>query len=349
MRTGYENIIPYRVGKMYAYMAEKDGKIISRNEHGVVVEYDDGVRVGVNLGNQFGKFENVYCKHEVVSDLNVGDKVLTGDPIAYNTQFFERDYLNPKSILLKTGSNIKVALIEGDHTFEDSSVISPKVGGLLKTTVTKARSIVVEFRQGVRKLLTEGSVTTPDTVLGYIEDEITNDTGLFGDDDIEVLKRLAGKSPKAKVNGVVDRIEVYYHGNKNDMSVSLRKIANTADKALEDRCKAVGEVVVTGRVDNEYRVGGTPLGPDMAEIRMYISSDDVAGVGDKAVFGHQLKTTIGEVADYDIISMDGTVLDGFFGGRSIQARIVHSATMEGTTALVMEVRSKQIANEYFGN
>jgi hypothetical protein len=103
-----------------------------------------------------------------------------------------------------------------------------------------------------------------------VEDEITSG-GKFDADTLEVLHKLSNFSPKSSYNGTLDKIEVFYHGDKEDMSGTLRKLADASDKRLSLECKSSGKPVVTGAVNEEYRVSGTPLSLDRAEIRFYIT------------------------------------------------------------------------------
>ena len=84
----------------------------------------------------------------------------------------------------------------------------------------------------------------------------------------------------AKVQGVVDRIEVIYHGEKEDMSDSLRKIADQSDRELSARMKAVGKKPLTGGINEDLRVNEDSLAFESMAIRFYITTEVKAGLGD---------------------------------------------------------------------
>lgn len=67
LRTGYEYVIGNRTSEMFAYLAKQDGKVISVNPHGVIVEYVDGSKKGINIGRQYGKSEGSIYPHDVGS------------------------------------------------------------------------------------------------------------------------------------------------------------------------------------------------------------------------------------------------------------------------------------------
>ena len=57
----------------------------------------------------------------------------------------------------------------------------------------------------------------------------------------------------------------------------------------------------------------------------------LAAVGDKFVFGNQMKTIIGRVMSKEIKSETDEVIDAVFGFQSISNRIVNSLLSIGTT------------------
>ena len=347
VRTGYELVLPRRTSSMYSYSAEQDGVVKEVVEgSGIVIEYIDGTEARVELGRRYGRAEGSIYAHDIVTPLKVKDKFKKGDPIAYNTGFFEPDFFNPKQIIWKSGLYVKTMLVETTETFEDSSVISQEVSTMLTTTSIKERKFVVTFRQGVRDVKKPGTAVDTNTVLMIIEDEVTADSGLFDAETLAALQRLSNKAPKAKVIGKIDRIEVYYHGDKEDMSPSLKALANFSDRELGAKAKLLGKPHVTGRVTGEYSVDGKPLMLDQAEIRIYLEYQTDAGVGDKGVFANQMKSVFGGVINYRLVSEDGDIIGAKFSNNSIAKRIVLSPYKIGTTATLLKHGAKFAINLY---
>ena len=348
VQTGFENVIPYRTSSMFAVMADKDGTVISLNEFGIIVKFSDGELKGVKLGKRYGKAEGSTYPHTIVTPLKMGGKFKAGEPIAYNSNFFEEDFFNKKKLVMKSSLNTKVALMESSQTHEDCSSISANLHNKLTTKTIKTMSFVVEFKQGIRAICKVGSELTPKSILMIIEDETTANMDIFDEKSVEALKRLSNKAPKAKVNGKLDKIEVFYHGDKADMSPSLRKLANESDNYLKDVLKSSNDEIYSCEVTEDYRVGGNPLLLDRAEIKMHIEVSLNAGVGDKGVFANQMKSVFGEVLDYDIVSEDGEVIDSIFGYRSIANRVVLSPLLIGTTSTLLKLIGNKAAKIYFG-
>ena len=80
--------------------------------------------------------------------------------------------------------------------------------------------------------------------------------------------------------GTIDKIEVFYHGDKADMSPTLKQLADASDRRMAQERKAQGLPVINGSVNDDYRVEGTPLILDRAEIRVYINVGNGLGSGD---------------------------------------------------------------------
>ena len=346
VRTGYEQVLAQRTSDLFALSAKKSGRIKSVSEDGMVVEYDDGEVKGIELGRRYGKAAGLTIPHEVTTDMKVGQKFKQGEILCYNGGFFERDILNPQNVVWKAGAVVKTALMEAMVTLEDSSAISQRVADLLTTKTTKIKEIVLNFDQSVRKLVKAGDAVEPEDILCVIEDAVTANSELFDEATLDTLRVLSAQTPTAKVRGVVERIEVYYHGDKEDMSDSLRAIATTSDRELGKRFKNAGKKAFTGSVDDSYRVDGEPLAPDTLSIRLYITSDVPAGVGDKGVFCNQMKTVFGQVMTGEVTTESGKVIDAIFGQKSIQDRIVLSPEIIGTTTTLLDVIAKKAIAAY---
>lgn len=346
--TGYEYIVGKRTGKLFSTMAEEDGVVEKLTPHGMVVAYANGKKVGIPLGRNYGRAEGTVYPHDIVSSLKPGDTFKRGDIIAYNSNFFEPSYSDPKNIIMKINRCVNVAFMESNSTHEDSSTISPRFSQLLGTEVTKVKSYVIRFTQNIHELKKPGEEVHPNDVLMIIEDEIAASHHQFSESSAEVLKRLSHSAPRANLQGIIERIEVFYHGDKDDMSPTLRTAVDASDNLLARQSKATGKPVISGRVTDEYRVSGKPLQIDTAEVRIYISVKAKTGVGDKLVFGHQMKSTVAEVHAEQIYTENGTEVDAVFSYKSVAARGVHSPVLLGTTVTLLSVLTKRVIQAYEG-
>lgn len=346
LQTGYERIIPHRVDELFAVTAKKKGRVTSVNDKAISVEYDDGSKMAYELGRRFGVAAGATYPHEVKTIMTEGQEFDVGDCITYNSRYFKLDPLNPKEALWKIGAMVKTALLECPDTLEDSSVISEEVAGQMETEITKVREITVAFDQVIHNLIEVGTSTDVDSILCTIEDAVTAQSKLFNDNSIDTLRLLAANTPKAKFKGQVERIEVFYNGEFDDLSEPLQRLAQASDNARKRQARQLGVRYTSGRVDGGLRIDGNSLPFNHAVIRIYITGPVSASIGDKFVFGNQLKTIVGRVMTGVNKTESGVPLGALFGAVSVDARIVQSPIIMGTTITLLKVISKRVAEVY---
>ncbi len=349
VRTGYDQVVAHRSYDMFAITAPQPGRVVSVNKKGIVVEYKDMTKQGYELGRRFGNAAGLIIPHEIATPLKVNDEFNIGDPICYNTGFFEIDFFDSKRIVLKNAFNVRTVLWESLQTLEDASSITEKVANKLMTSVTKVKTVLVSFDQTVSNLVKVSDKVEYDSVLCYIQDQITAGSKLFTDETIDTLKMLGAQSPRAHVQGVVEAVEVYYHGEKEDMSESLLELANESDKRFKYISNSQGKKYHSGSVDAGFRTDGNPLPLDCVAIRIYITTQVPASTGDKGVFVNQMKTVFSETIKVPYVTEDGKEIDAVFGAKSIDDRIVNSAVIIGTANATLDVITDKAVEMYFSS
>lgn len=349
VRTGYEQVVSHRVGDGYCTIAEEDGVIESIVEGvGGILTYKNGKKKGFTLGRRFGKAGGQTIPHEMATTFKVGDKVKAGDVVAYNSGWFEPDYFNKRQVLYKAGTIATVALVETKQTHEDACTITEKFSHRLGTKLTKVKKVRLEFTDVLTNIVKPGQDVDFETPLVLIQDEMTANLNVFNADTIATLASMSQQAPTAKTRGVIERIEVFYHGAKDDMSPSVRALANYGDKLLHKQATATGAPVYSGSTDESYRVDGDPLLPGTMCVVFHITDHVSAGIADKVVFANQMKSIISEVADYDIVTESGINVDAFFGAYSIFKRIVNSPFSMGTTTVLMQLGAQHALKMFRG-
>lgn len=280
LRTGYEHVIAHRTDDLYATTAKQPGTIKKVTKEAVVVSYEDGTEQHIELGRRFGSAAGSVFPNDVVTPFKEGEKVKPGEAVAYNRNYFTPDPVNSKEVIWKAGCIATTVLLESTDTFEDSSAISEKIAGEMATGVTKVRVLRFDFEQAVSNMVKEGEKVTPETILCTIEDAVTSDNDLFTEETRDTLKLLSANTPRARYGGTVEKIEVFYNGDKDDMSSSLRDLTDEYDKRLAKQRKALGKPVVTGEVGDGMRFDNQQLDLDQIAIRLYITKEEPAGIGD---------------------------------------------------------------------
>lgn len=343
--TGYEHIIGHRTNAMFCYTAKQDGKVKSLNERGITIEYKDGSLYGIELGRVFGKAEGSVYPHDILPYVKEGQLFKKGQVISYNSGFYEPYLFDPTQVVYKGSKTVKVVLVESSETHEDGCAISAELGKEFYTKTCKIKSITVDFAQGLLDVVKVGQTLEPDQVLMIIEDEITS-SGSFDEEALRSLRKFAKQAPKADYRCTVDKIEVFYNGDKADMSDSLRKLTDQSDREIVALCKATNSPIVTGQVTEEYRVKGSPLIQDKAEIKIYLTLNPVCGVGDKIVFANQMKSIIGRVMKHPIITESGDTVDAQFSYLKILGRVCQSPIIIGMQTSLLKTTAKLAVLDY---
>lgn len=182
---------------------------------------------------------------------------------------------------MKTGLLATVALIESPQTHEDACTITEELAAKLKTNLSKVKKVRLNFKDTITDLIAIGAQVTFETPLVLIQDETTANMGAFNESTIATLASISQQAPTAKAVGKIEDIVVYYNGSKEDMSPSIRALANYGDKLLAFKAKSRGEQVFTGSTDESYRIDGDPLLQDELCVEFYITQDVNAGIADK--------------------------------------------------------------------
>lgn len=342
VRTGYDSIVGVRASDKFVVSAEAEGTVTKVTPSSVEVKYGKDTKT-YRIKDWTSKEESGACyTHVMAANVKPGDKVRKDDALIYDTLFFEPDIFDRRRVIYKQGDMINVALIEEPATFEDSASISSKLNQRLGTTVTKVLPFVIPANYNVYNIAKPGQEVNPQDILfsytsSYLSGKEVNK------EILDLLKNIQTSSPKAKVKGKISKIIVRYNCDLEEMSESLKEFVIEQDKKLKAETGYTGKVL-----NNNYLTEGKKLMPGEVEIKYYIVSGVGMGIGDKAIFGNQLKFTVGEVFDNDIVGEHGTPVEAKFSFRSISARIVVSPFLLGTTFMVMEKLQQKAIDLYFG-
>lgn len=347
-RTGYERVLAHRTNELFAKTARTNGKVTAKSNRVITVTYEDGEVVQYEIGRRFGTWSGNVLPHDLATTLNEGDEVKQGTPIVYNKQYFTPDTLDKNQVIYKAGVLARIVLWEGVDTLEDSSAISPKLASKLTTESTEIRCIKVPFDLEVKNLLKAGTKVEPESILCRLHIVTGGNTDIFDDESLEVLDNISSSAPKAKMTGVIDKIEVLYAGDLDDMSATLRELAETSDSEIRRFNKQLGRRATDGYVEEGFRVGGQPIEANTALIKVYITGDVAMGVGDKAVFAHQMKSVVCRVMNGVYTSEDGWEIDAIFGYTSLCNRVVTSAEKIGTIGTLSVLMGKRFVRKYRG-
>jgi hypothetical protein len=287
-------------------------------------------------------------RHEIITDLNPGDKVAQGDVIAWNKDFFERDRYNPRQVFFKIAVLARVALVEKDVTFEDANEISSSLYEKMSCDVPYVHTVRIRFDQDIRNLVSLGDSVYLDDILCTIENSF-GDSSVYDEKSRETLSEINNLSPKSECNGVVEEIKVFYNGEIDDMSESLKKLALQSDKKLNAKNALSGKNKISGKTTPGFRIKNQSLADDECAIFITVTSKNGMGIGDKLVFSNQMKSIVsGQVVDGVYETEDGEPVDCSFSYVSFMKRIVESGMVIGTTNTLLVAATKDVISKYRG-
>lgn len=341
-RTGYEKVIAHRTSPEHATIADYDGKVVAVDDAGITIEYatKPPSTKSYPIGRTFGRHEGGNFPHDITTKHKVGDVIKARDIITYNEHFFEPDIFNPNQVNWKAGVMANVAFLEGVDTWEDSSAIDEWLSDQLSTEVTKVKNITINFDQTVHGLVKNGEHLNPDSILCTIEDALTANVAGFTSSSLATLANLSAHTPRAGLVGYVDKIEVFYNGEYEDMSESVLAIAKAGDRQRTKEAKASPVAVASnGKVDSTLRIEGNPVELDTLVVRIYISHETGTIGGDKGVFANQLKTTFRRIMTGRNETENGDKVNALFGRVAVDNRIVLSVYQICTTNKICQLAS----------
>lgn len=348
IRTGYDNIIAHRVDDKFAYTAKQDGVIKEKAPKYVIVEYKDGSQVNVELGVRVASSKGNYYKHELICDLEKGFKFKKGHVLVFNTAFFTRDLLNLSQVVPKDRIIARMMFIESDDTFEDSSAMSSKLFGPLTTVAVKQKLIVVNANDNLLNVVKVGDYVEEDTELAIIDDQVFSDKTHFDSSSTEILKRLSKISPKAGVKGKITKIEGFFFCEEDELSPSIKQVIGGIVKETFSGTKThiKDRRALSGQINEPLKFGGDLIGPGQVGIRIFIEYDLGIISGDKFVFFNQGKSVLGRVWDEDIKTETGRDIHVMFGYTSVNARIIASPSLIGTTNTLLRLVTERALSAY---
>lgn len=341
--TGYESMISYKTNSKFVKMAKEDSVIVKISNNKLFLEYKDKTKETVSLNSWTSKEENGLCyTHNFTLNVKVGQKVKKNDTLAYNEKFFEPSFFDSTKVIYKEGRYVNVCVSDEPATYEDSCSINSRLKDDMSAETTVVSSHVLDINDNVFNLVAVDSEVKLNDVLFTITDSILSEKDI-DERTLEILQDMKSMSPKSKYNGKISKITVRYNCEVDDLSDTLFDIVNKYDK------DAIINTGFKGKVDEGYNIKGKPLLKGSLEIRIYIHVNAKLGIGDKGIFGNQLKFTIGEVFNEGIETTSGIEIDAFFSKTSIAARIVYSPYLIGTTSMLLHHLGKSASDMYFEN
>ena len=278
--SGAERTVAFRTDDIWARNAKKAGKVTEVTKDTLTVEYTDGETESFPVGRYFGTWSGTIIPHDIKTDLKVGDVFDVDDILAYNANYFQPDSLNPRHVIFKRGIRGNILFWETTDTLEDADCISKDFSKKLATGMSEKRPVKVAADYAIELLKVEGDEVDPETILCTLRPPMSGLSSKYNPDQLDALDTLKTLVPAAKYPGVIERIEVMYTGELEDMSESLQELVTKYDSKLYRLNKKLNIPVKAAKVDSTYAIDNVDIGENQVVIMFYITEIVGAGIGD---------------------------------------------------------------------
>lgn len=363
IRTGTETMFPSIVSDTYAYKAKKDGKIrhIDDINNRIYIEYDDGEKEIVDIGTNLSKVSDFFLDNALSSVVKPNEKIVKGQPIAVNPNFFKLDDYGKPAIT--QGILARCAVFESYCNDEDGSLVSQSTSDRMNTNIIKRRTISLKARSTqIFSCKNIGDhVNVNDFLISFDESgaisELVGNNGLFDEMDEETLSALRN-SPKAKYTGKIIDIKVYWTTSPDNMSPSCKGFVNDYIKRIKTEClleekfterKSTGRYKLDITVPKDEILRGAKVDKEgSVVIEFYISHGSCLSTGDKVSYHSSIKSTITSVIPKELepYTESGDKIDFVMSGLGVFRRMVNSVWITGFMGKVFDDVGRNIANDF---
>lgn len=358
--NGADEAMAYMSSDTYCYKAKADGVIKEITNEYMAVEYRE--KVDEFQGEYIDLRDNVkkcsdggfYITIKLDTDLKEGAKFKKGDILAYDRTSYSDKIGEDSNLAYNLGVLAKVAIMNTDEGFEDSTSVSYWLSEAMETEVVAKRDVSLSKDTNVYDIVKIGQRIQegePFIIFQNSFDEKDANALLKSITDEDYASDLGRQRIKSHYTGVIQDIKIYHTCEFDEMSDSLKKLV----KQYEDRIRK------TKKIYEKYDAGGAnvlePIGKvpqtgimkniqDGVLIEFYMMYSDKLGVGDKLVAQSANKGTTKYIfpqgqepfSEY----RPEESIHALFAARSFNARKVTSVWTSGAINKVLIELDRQI-------
>ena len=351
VRTSYELTVAQQTSSQFAIRSKQDGKVIDINEKDSLIklQYKDGTIDVLKYGEMVGSAAGSYYSHnlKLVPGIKMGSTVKPEQVLGYHTGFFSYDPIL-KAPVYNHGVSANIAVVNYDVVLEDSCAISSSLAEKLEFQSVYDRNIRITTDMVLTESVNIGDEISYNSLLlklGY------ESTANLPDDMDELLDDLQSVEYRAKHDGVIVDIQVYY--TSDEMTKSLKQYITRLTKDARSKAKYTKGTLVeqenipVSKVKINTRIHGIVLNEMDILVVFYIKTDIGMTSGDKLCISTQLKSVVGKVLKNPPVTTSGTTIDVVFGALSIFDRLVLSALKTGIINKVLKESEDELLEDYF--
>lgn len=366
--NGADEAMPYISSDTFAYKAKADGEVMEITDKYMVIHYDtpiysthvaageSHINEMIDLSEQVKKNSDggFYITLKLDTDLNVGDKFKKDDIIAYDKTSYSGSIGESNNLAYNLGVLAKVAILNTDEGFEDSTSISGWLSSAMATDVVVQKDVSISKNANVYSIAKVGQYIQegdPLIIFQNAFDEKDANLLLKNITDPEFVSDLGRIRLKSKYTGIIQDIKIYRTCDIDDMSESLSKIVVEYEKdikkqkALYKKYNAPGE----NTLDPDYKMDMSGIMKNTVDgvlIVFYIKYNDMLSVGDKVVAQSANKGVVKNIFPKNLEPFSEyrpeESIHALFAARSFNARMVTSVWVSGAINKAMIELDRQV-------
>lgn len=347
--NGADEAMAYISSDTFVYRAEADGKVIEVTDEYMIIEYDNTHRSSeynhacISLKEEIKKNSDggFYVTIKLDTDLKVGDTFKQEDIIAYNRATYSNKNGETDHLAYNLGVLAKVAILNTDEGFEDSTSVSSWLSDAMTTDVVIEKDKDLSKNTNVYHIAQAGQpIQEGDPLLIFQNafDEKDANQLLNVITDPEFVSDLGRVKLKSKYTGIVQDVVIYRTCEISEMSESLQKIVTEYEKGIKARKTMYEKYGIPGinTFPPDYKMQPTGImknNIDGVKIVFYISYNDKLSVGDKIVAQSANKGVVKNIfpegqAPFSEFRPNEQI-HALFAARSFNARMVTSVWVSG--------------------
>ena len=350
--NGADEAMAYISSDTFAYKAKAPGKVIELTADYMIIEYDHPIitpddknyrREYISLTDEIMKNSDggFYVTIKLDTDLEVGSTFNEGHIIAYNRASYSNKNGETDHLAYNLGVLAKVAILNTDEGFEDSTSVSSWLSDAMATDVVVEKDKDLSKNTNVYVMAQVGQVVQegdPLLVFQNAFDEKDANILLKNITDEDFVSDLGRVKLKSKYTGIVQDVRIYRTCEIEEMSESLQKIVTEYEAGIRAR-KAMYEkhgIPGANLLPPDYKMQPTGIMKNISDgvkIVFYIKYNDKLSVGDKLVAQSANKGVIKNIFPQDLTPFSefrpNESIHALFAARSFNARMVTSVWSSG--------------------
>lgn len=363
--NGADEAMAYISSDTFTYKAKKNGKVteIVKDDH-MIVTYDypvmnaDGSHYTeyISLKDEIMKNSDggFYVTIKLDTDLNVDDRFKEGEIIAYHRASYSNKNGETDNLAYNLGVLAKVAILNTDEGFEDSTSISSWLSDAMTTDVVVEKDKDISKNTNIYHMVKVGQeVQEGDPLIIFQNSFDEKDANLLLKNitDAEYVSDLGRVKLKSKYTGIIQDIRIYRTCEIDEMSESLQKIVKAYEKDIKARKAMYAKNKIPGAnlLPPDYKMQATGImknNPDGVKIVFYIKYNDKLSVGDKIVAQSANKGVVKGIFPEDLNPFSEyrpeEKIHALFAARSFNARMVTSVWSSGAINKVLIELDRQV-------